>query len=420
MLIFLPFTGFVVNRQNIFYKKRGRRHPPGSLYGTRRMHMSPEFPSFIYLDHNATTPIDPKAAEAMIPFMEKEFGNPSTSYTLGTRAKEKLEQSRDQMAQLLGCAKHEVIFTSGGTESNNAVLKGIVDLKCPEDFHLITSAIEHPAILNPALFLEELGVQVTVLSVDRFGRVDPDDVRYAMRPNTRLISVMLANNETGTLQPVQEISQIAREHGILLHTDAAQAVGKIPVHVDELGVDFLSVAGHKLYGPKGIGALFIREGRGLHPLIHGAGQEMGKRAGTENVMLSVGLGMACQVAREQLKKEMEDMRALRDQLERRLFEELDDLVLNGHPTERLPNTLNISVAGLEGKKILDGLPTVLASTGAACHDGSIAISHVLSAMGVAPEVGMGALRLTVGRSNTPEQIEEAAELIIHRVKELNP
>ncbi|MBN1833011.1 MAG: cysteine desulfurase [Deltaproteobacteria bacterium] len=373
---------------------------------------------FIYLDHNATTPIAPEAAEAMIPILENEFGNPSSPYSLGTRARERLEKSRNQVARLLGCADHEVIFTSGGTESNNAVLKGIIDFKRPKNFHLITSTIEHPAILNPALFLEELGVQVTVLSVDRFGRVNPDDVLQAIKSNTCLISVMLANNETGTLQPVQEISQIAKEHGILLHTDAAQAVGKIPVNVYELGVDFLSVAGHKLYGPKGIGALFIREGRDLCPLIHGAGQEMGRRPGTENVVLSVGLAVACRLAKERLCEEMEQMRALRGQLEKRLFGEIDGLVLNGHPTERLPNTLNISIPRIEGKKILDGLPTVMASTGAACHDRSVALSHVLSAMGVPPEVGMGALRLTVGRSNTHEQIEEAADLIINRVNEL--
>ena len=380
--------------------------------------MNPRPAPFIYLDHNATTPIAPEAAEAMMSVLEKEFGNPSSPYTLGISARERLEKSRAQVAQLLGCANHEVIFTSGGTESNNAVLKGIIDLKRPQDFHLITSATEHPAILNPALFLEELGVQVTVLSVDRFGRVDPDDVSQAIRPNTCLISIMLANNETGTLQPVIEISHIAREHGVPLHTDAAQAVGKIPVHVQELGVDFLSLAGHKLYGPKGVGALFIREGRELCPLIHGAGQEMGKRPGTESVLLSVGLGTACQLAEERLEEEIRQMTALRDQLQKRLFDELDGLFLNGHPTERLPNTLNISVAGIEGKKILDGLPTVLASTGAACHDRSVALSHVLSAMGVAPELGMGALRLTVGRSNTREQIEEAAELIINRVREL--
>ncbi len=381
--------------------------------------MNQEPDHFIYLDHNATTPIAPEAVEAMIPILENEFGNPSSPYTLGTRARERLEKSRNQIARLLGCADHEVIFTSGGTESNNAVLKGIIDLRRPKDFHLITSAIEHPAILNPALFLEELGVQVTVLSVDRFGRVNPDDVLQAIRSNTCLISVMLANNETGTLQPVQEISQIAKEHGIPFHTDAAQAVGKIHVNVHELGVNFLSVAGHKLYGPKGIGALFIREGGSdLCPLIHGAGQEMGRRPGTENVVLSVGLGVACELARERLNEEMERMRDLRGQLEKRLFGKIDGLVLNGHPTERLPNTLNVSIPGIDGKKILDGLPIVMASTGAACHDRSVALSHVLSAMGVAPEVGMGTLRLTVGRSNTHEQIEETADLIINRVKEL--
>jgi cysteine desulfurase len=384
----------------------------------RRIHITPESDSFIYLDHNATTPVDPTAAEAMIPFLGEEFGNPSCSYALGTRAKQRLEQSRDQVAQLLGCTSPEVIFTSGGTESNNAVLKGLIDFRHPEEFHIVTSAIEHPAILNPALFLQELGVQITVVSVDRFGRVDPEEIQQAVRPNTSLISIMLANNETGVLQPVQKISCIAREHGIPFHTDAAQAVGKIPVDVNDLGVDFLSVAGHKLYGPKGVGALFIREGRDLSPLIHGAGQERGKRPGTENVMLSVGLGVACQVARQRLKEDMAHMKALRDQLEKQLFAELDGLVLHGHPVERLPNTLNISVPGIEGAEILEGLPTVMASTGAACHDRSIALSHVLSAMGVQPEVGMGALRLTVGRSNTLEQIEEAAGLIINRDKDL--
>ena len=229
---------------------------------------------------------------------------------------------------------------------------------------------------------------------------------------------MLANNETGTLQPLHEISQIAREHEIPFHTDAAQAVGKMPVDVNELGVDFLSVAGHKLYGPKGVGALFIKEGRHITPLIHGAGQERGKRPGTENIILSVGLGVACQVARERLKEDMKKMKILRDRLQERLFSGSDDLVLNGHPEERLLNTLNISVPGIEGGKILDGLPTILASTGAACHDRSVELSHVLSAMGVPPEVGMGALRLTVGRSNSMEQIEEAAELILNRVRKL--
>jgi len=229
---------------------------------------------------------------------------------------------------------------------------------------------------------------------------------------------MLANNETGTLQPIQETSQIAREHGIPLHTDAAQAVGKIPVDVNELGVDFLSVAGHKLYAPKGVGALFIREGQHLTPLIHGAGQEGGKRPGTENVLLSVGLGVACQVAAERLHDDMKNMKRMRDRLQELLFGGLDDLVVNGHPDKRLPNTLNVSVPRIEGGKILGGLPTIFASTGAACHDRSVELSHVLSAMGVPPEVGMGALRLTVGRSNDMEQIEEAGRLIVARVQKI--
>ena len=375
-------------------------------------------PSFIYLDHNATTPVDPAAAAAMMPLMREEFGNPSSPYPLGTRAKERLEQSREQVALLLGCASREVVFTSGGSESNNAVLKGMINFKHPEDFHIVTSAVEHPAILNPALFLKELGAKITILPVDRFGRVNPDEVRRATKHNTSLISIMLANNETGTLQPLREISQIAREREIPFHTDAAQAMGKMPVDVNELGVDFLSVAGHKLYGPKGVGALFIKEGRNITPLIHGAGQERGKRPGTENIILSVGLGVACQVARERLKEDMKKMKILRDRLQERLFSGSDDLVLNGHPEERLLNTLNISVPGIEGGKILDGLPTILASTGAACHDRSVELSHVLSAMGVPPEVGIGALRLTVGRSNSMEQIEEAAELILNRVRKL--
>jgi cysteine desulfurase len=384
----------------------------------RRAHMKSPSHSFIYLDHNATTPVDPSAAKAMMPFIQEEFGNPSSPYILGTRAKERLEQCREEVAMLLGCKSHEVVFTSGGSESNNMVLKGIVDLRNPANFHIITSAVEHPAIINPVLFLEELGFGVTILPVDTFGLVDPEEVRGAIKPHTSLISIMLANNETGTLQPIREISQIAREHRIPLHTDAAQAIGKIPVDVNELGVDFLSVAGHKLYAPKGVGALFIKEGQNLTPLIHGAAQEGGKRPGTENVILSVGLGAACQVARERLQQDVKNMKLMRDRLQELLFSGLDNLVLNGHPDKRLPNTLNVSVPRIQGNKILDGLPTLYASTGAACHDRSVELSHVLSAMGVPPEVGMGALRLTVGRTNDMEQIEEAARLIVKRVKEL--
>ncbi|RJR39828.1 MAG: cysteine desulfurase [Desulfobacteraceae bacterium] len=373
---------------------------------------------FIYLDHNATTPIDPEAVEAMFRVMKEEFGNPSCSYELGLRAKAAVEDSRTMVAALLGCDAEEVIFTSGGSESNNMVLKGIVDLRNPEKCHIITSAVEHPAILNPSLFLMELGAEVTFLGVDGAGCVDPEEVRRAVRPDTRLITIMLANNETGTLEPIEEISAIAREREIPFHTDAAQAVGKIPIDVNALGVDFLSVAGHKLYAPKGIGALFVRKGRRLTPLIHGASQERGNRAGTENVILSVGLGRACSTAKNRLQGDLITMKEMRDRLETLLFEGVEGLVLNGHPQKRLPNTLNVSVPGLPGSEILEGIQGLCASTGAACHEKSVHLSHVLSAMGIPPEIGMGALRLTVGRSNTMGQIEKAAGWIIRRVKEM--
>jgi cysteine desulfurase len=373
---------------------------------------------FIYLDHNATTPVNPAAAKAMKKMIDEEFGNPSSPYSLGTRAKERIESSRKDVARLLGCKSHEIVFTSGGSESNNMVLKGVMDFRRPQDFHIISSGVEHPAILNPLLYLMELGVEITILPVDRFGRVDPDDCRKAIQSKTSLISIMLANNETGTLEPVQEISKLAREHNIPVHTDAAQAVGKIPVHAYDLRVDFLTVAAHKLYGPKGVGALFVREGRTLTPLIHGAAQENGKRAGTENTILAIGLGMACRVAAERLAEDTLNMKAMRDRLEFLLFDALDDLVLNGHPHERLPNTLNVSVPNIEGAKILEGLPDLMASTGAACHDRSVRLSHVLAAMAVPTEIGMGALRFTVGRSNTMAQIEEAAEMVVARVKAL--
>jgi cysteine desulfurase len=350
--------------------------------------------------------------------MREEFGNPSSPYPLGKSAGEAVEKAREQVASLLGTKREEIVFTSGGSESNNFVLKGLIDLRRPADFHLITSAVEHPAVLNPAIYLMELGADVTILPVDSFGQVDPDAVRKAISSKTGLISIMLANNETGTLEPVRDISRVAREHGIPFHTDAAQAVGKIPVDVDDLGVDLLSVAGHKLYGPKGIGALYVRKGLALTPLIHGAGQEGGRGAGTESTILCAGLGAAAGIARERLKSDMEEMKRMRDRLQERLFEGIHGLVLNGHPVERLPNTLNICVPGLEGGRILEGMPGIMASTGAACHDRSVVLSHVLAAMGIAPETGMGALRFTVGRSNKMEQIDRAAEMIVDRVRRM--
>ena len=313
-----------------------------------------------------------------------------------------------QVAGLLGCNVNEIVFTSGGSEANNHALKGVFFASGRADGHIITTQVEHPAVINPCRFLERLGATVTYLRSDGFGRVDPDDVRRALRPNTILISVMHANNEVGTIQPIEEISQIAHKAGVLLHSDAAQSVGKIGFTVQELGVDLLSVAGHKLYAPKGVGVLYIRDGVSLEPLIHGASHESGRRAGTENVLLDVALGAACDLARTW--SGMDSVRELRD-----LFWDLlqnkfgDRVVLNGHPIERLPNTLNVSFVAQVGAEILGRLPGVAASTGSACHAGSVELSPVLRAMGVTPEIGMGAIRFSLGRTTTREEIEAVVE-----------
>ena len=359
----------------------------------------------IYLDFNATTPIAPEVATAIDQVLTGPFGNPSSEHWAGLPARQAVEKARTQVAALLHCNSDEVIFTSGGSESNNHALKGVFFAQGGRGGHIITTQVEHPAVLNPCRFLERLGASVTYLPVDRFGRVAPDDVRDALTPSTILISVMHANNEVGTLLPPSEIARIARERGILCHTDAAQSAGKIPVGVDELGVDLLSLAGHKLYAPKGIGALYVRKGVCLEPLIHGASHESGRRAGTENILLDVALGAACELAQSWLA--LESIRQLRD-----LFWELlqtrfgTGVVLNGHPTERLPNTLNVSFVGKIGSTILSGLEGVAASTGSACHSGSVELSPVLKAMKVPPEIGMGAIRFSLGRTTTREEIEQ--------------
>jgi cysteine desulfurase len=320
-------------------------------------------------------------------------------------ARHLVEKARAQVAALLGCGSDEVVFSSGGSESNNHALKGAFFAEGGQGGHIITTQIEHPAVLNPCCFLERLGAAVTYLPVDRFGRVDPDDVRRALMPRTILISVMHANNEVGTLQPISEIARIAHEHGVLFHTDAAQSVGKIPTYVDELGVDLLSIAGHKFYAPKGVGALYVRKGVRLEPLIHGAGHESGRRAGTENILLDVALGAACELARSWVG--VESIRQLRDHFWESLQARFGDrVVLNGHPTQRLPNTLNISFRGKIGSTILGGLEGVAASTGSACHSGWVELSPVLKAMNVPPEIGMGAVRFSLGRTTTRDEIEE--------------
>ena len=359
--------------------------------------------SSIYLDYNASTPIDPRVAAVMRPLLDDAFANPSAAHAGGRAARAIVDRARTQVAALLGSAPDEIVFTSGGSEADNLALKGAFFALSERGDHIITTAVEHPAILEPARFLERLGARVTYLDPDGSGRIDPDDVRRAITPRTILVSVIHANNEVGTIEPIEAVSAIARERGVLLHTDAAQSVGKIPTRVDELGVDLLSIAGHKLYAPKGVGALYVRRGVRLEPLIHGADHEAGRRAGTESTLLVAALGTACELAADL--GPMVEVRRLRD-----LFWDLlaarfgDRIVLNGHPEHRLPNTLNVSFVGLVGADILAALEGIAASTGSACHAGSIELSPVLRAMGISPEVGMGAIRFSLGRSTTEAEI----------------
>ena len=362
----------------------------------------------IYLDYNASTPIDAAVAAVMLPFLTDHFGNPSSGHWAAAPAKAALERARGQIAGLLGCESDEIVFTGGGSESNNLALKGVYFARRDSGDHIITTRIEHPAITGPCRFLERLGARVTYLPVDGFGRVDPDDLSQAITPRTILVSIMHANNEVGTIQPIKACARIAREHGVLFHTDAAQSAGKIATEVNMLGVDLLSIAGHKLYAPKGVGALFVRRGVALEPLIYGAGHESGRRAGTESALLAVGLGKACELARDL--SPMDRVRALRDHFWLQLQSRFGNrIALNGHPEHRLPNTLNVSFINCIGAEILKGLDGVAASTGSACHAGRIELSPVLEAMGLAPEAGMGAIRFSLGRGTTREEIDEVSE-----------
>ncbi len=362
----------------------------------------------IYLDYNASTPLDPAVAEEMRALLATEFGNPSSDHWAGRPARAVVDRARGRVADLLGCAPAEIVFTSGGSEANNHALKGsffAARQRGIEHPHFVTTAIEHPAILQPLRFLERLGADVTLVPVDPCGVADPDAVCRALRPETVLVSVMHANNEIGTIQPVREIAAAAHARGIPVHTDAAQSVGKIPTHVAELGVDLLSVAGHKLHGPKGVGALFIRQELALEPLIHGAGHESGRRAGTENVLLLAGLGKACEVAASQLG--IPATEALRDRMEAEIQRRYAGRVsVNGHGAPRLPNTLSVNFHGRSGAELLGALGDVAASTGSACHAGSVELSPVLRALGVRPEVGMGAVRFSLGRGTTAAEIDE--------------
>jgi cysteine desulfurase len=378
----------------------------------------------IYLDYNATTPIDPAVRDAMLPYLADHFGNPSSTHAYGKEAHAAVDTARARLAGLLGAHPDEVVFTGGGSEASNHAIKGAI-LRRPRgwfgrwgrDAHVIISAVEHPATAQPCEFLQTLGCRVTVVPVDQYGMVNPDDVRRAITARTKLVSIMHSNNEVGTLNPIREIAEIARERGVLMHTDAAQSLGKVAVNVADLGVDLLTVAGHKLYAPKGVGALYVRRGVEIANLIHGAGHEGGRRAGTENVPYVVGLGKAAEIAAASLPGATERLRALRDRLHDALRRGLGDrVVLNGHPERRLPNTLNLSFVGHVGAELLEKVPGIAASTGSACHEGKVSQSPVLCAMRVPPEVGQGAVRLSVGRFTTEKEADRAAELLVAAAK----
>ncbi len=374
----------------------------------------------IYLDYNATTPIAREVADAMMPYLYEHFGNPSSSHPYGVTTKRAVEAARAQVAALLNCQPGEVIFTSGGTESNNYAVKGAALAHWERGEHIVTSAVEHPAIREVCGWLETQGFQITSLPVDGFGLVDPADLERAITPRTVLVTVMHANNEVGTLQPIAELAEIAHRHGALMHTDAAQSVGKVPVDVDAMGVDLLSVAGHKLYAPKGIGALYARNGVRLAQLLHGAGHEGGRRPGTENVLEIVGLGQACRMAQRDLEENAAHFRAMRDRLHQGLLRELgqDSVRLNGHPDKRLPNTLSLGFRGVAAHALLAEIgQQVAASAGSACHADVVSISAVLEAMRVPADWAMGTVRFSTGRATTAEEIDRAVEIVARVVRQ---
>lgn len=377
----------------------------------------------IYLDYNATTPIDARVADAMLPYLYDHFGNPSSSHAYGVTAKLAVENARRQVANMLGCRSEEIIFTSGGSEANNLAIKGAAFARRAQGNHIITTAIEHPAVLEVCAYLEQQGFRVTYVPVDENGVVQLDLLEKAISPQTILISVMHSNNEVGSLQPIEDIASIAHSNNIWLHSDAAQSIGKLAVKVDELGVDLLSIAGHKLYAPKGVGALYVRTGIDLQKMMHGAQHEGDLRAGTENVLEIVGLGQACELVSQNLDAFAASMRETRDLLQSKLMTEFPWIKLNGHPQERLPNTLNVSFKGLEANTILSELTGVAASAGAACHSDRVDVSHVLEAMQIPLEYAMGAIRFSTGRTTTKEEIEQAfleISQVIHRLQPGSP
>ncbi len=379
----------------------------------------------IYLDHAATTPTHPEVVKAMLPYLTDAFGNPSSIHSYGQEAKGAIEEARTKVAELIGARSEEIIFTSGGTEADNFALKGVAYANEHKGNHIITTPIEHHAVMEACKFLERRGFRITYLPVDEHGLVDPQDVKKAITDKPILISVMHASNEVGTIEPISEIGKMAKEAEIYFHTDAVQTVGHIPVNVDELKVDLLSISAHKLYGPKGVGAQYVRKGTRLVPLIQGGGQENRRRAGTENVPAIVGLGKAIELAGQTMNRETELLSYLRDKLIEGLVERIDNIRLNGHPRKRLPNNVNVSVDFVEGESILLNLDLegICASTGSACSSSSLEPSHVLLALGLSPEQAHGSLRFTFGRENTEEDMERVLEVlpgIVARLRAMSP
>jgi cysteine desulfurase len=366
----------------------------------------------IYLDYNATTPIDPSVVEAMMPFLTTHFGNPSSSHSLGRGAKESIEDARAKVSALIGCDRDEVIFTGGGTEASNMAIKGIMLAGGQAGGHMITTAIEHPATLAPARFVEKMGCELTIVGCNDQGVVEPQAIADAIRPNTRLVSVMHANNEIGTVQPIREIAEVCHQHSVIVHTDASQSLGKLPAFVDQLDVDLMTIAGHKLYAPKGIGVLFVREGLDLEPLLHGAGHENGMRAGTENTPYIVGLGQAAFLAASLLDESAGISEALRERFWKTISQHVPRAVVHGFEVDRLPNTISIAFPGVSAFEMLKRVPEVCASLGSACHSSGDHKSGTLGAMGVAPALMEGTIRFSFGRKTTVEEVDRAASLMV--------
>lgn len=380
----------------------------------------------IYLDHNATTPVHPEVLKAILPYYEAEFGNASSIHSFGRKAREAVEGAREKVAKLIGpCESVDIVFTSGGTESDNFAIKGVASASRNKGRHIITSKIEHLAVLSVCEFLGKNGYEVTYLPVDEYGTIDIDELKNTIRADTILISIIFANNEVGTIQPIEEIAEIAYEKGILFHTDAVQAVGKIPIDVEKMGIGLLSMSAHKIYGPKGVGALYINKKANITSFIHGGHHERNRRAGTENVPGIVGFGKACELAQRDMGKELTRLTALRDRLWNGIARNVKDVKMNGHPTKRLPNTLNVSFKYVEGESIILNLDLkeIATSSGSACTSGSLEPSHVLKAMGVETAVAQGSVRFSLGRANTQADIDKVIKEIppiIERLRDMSP